>query len=429
MNPSCSIPAKVPVRLYRNRWIEEGHLMKITICLLFVVGSGCDSKGKDARVDARADIETADTAPADTAPADAAPADAAPADAAPADATPPDGTTPDATPPDGTTPDATPADADAGGCGSYTVPQFVARPEADQRRFQPSAIDPATALFPGKEHFVVYPRGIPLRPELFVMLGGSEGAPQQNTNIYRIAAQAGYRVIGLAYPNEPSGASLCDGAPDQNLCFVAEHEEKIYGIPGVDGIEVGEPESIVGRLKRLITHLATVFPQEGWEAYLDADDELVWANIVLTGFSQGSGHSGYLGKDHLLARLVFLSSGGDSLIGPDGLPTAADWCKAPRMTPAERTFGMLHVEDNLEGKALVYAAYGLPAFGDFSNAGENAPPHDCSHQLLTDLPPRRDPDHFHTSLANDDEMPVDADGIPVLAEDYFYLMVPAPGAQ
>ena len=341
-----------------------------------------------------------------------------------------DGATIDGTVTDGGVLDAAlPPDPDAGGCGAYTVPDLTARPNAEQRRLMPQAIDPASALFPEKEHFVLYPRSGPRRAELLVMLGGSEGAPQQNTNLYRIAVLGGYRTIGLAYPNEPSGSTLCDGAADQNRCFVAEHEEKVYGIPGVDGIEVGEPDSIVGRLKRLLAHLDEQFPAEGWGAYLDAAGEPAWEHIVLLGFSQGSGHVGYLGKDHLLARLVFLSSGGDSLLGPDGVPTAADWCKAPRQTPAERTFGMLHAEDNFEGKSLVYAAYGLPAFGDFSNAGAHAPPHGCSHQLVTDLTPRDNPNHFHTSLANDAEMPVDANGIPVLAEDYFYLMVPAPGAQ
>lgn len=318
----------------------------------------------------------------------------------------------------------------AGGACSepYAVPDFTTEVEVTARQIVPSALDPETDLLPQKEHVVLLPSSVPLRDELFVMLGGTGGTPSNNRNLYEIAARAGYRTIGLAYVNEPSGDALCQGAVDQAACFVAEHEEKIYGLPGVDGVEVDEPDSIEGRLVRLLAALDGQFPGEGWGQFLEGQAP-AWHRVVLAGFSQGSGHAGFIGRDHELARLVFLASGGDSYLDPEtGQPSAAPWCFEPRATPIERTFGLLHEQDNFEGKRLVYEAYGLDAFGDFSSAGAASPPHGCSHQLSTDLTPKGGTDEYHLSLANDAAMPVDAAGVPLLAEDYYYLMVPAPGA-
>jgi len=69
---------------------------------------------------------------------------------------------------------------------------------------------------------------------------------------------------------------------------------------------------------------------------------------------------------------------------------------------------------------VVYRAYGLDRLGDFSRADQNAPPHGCTHQLNTDAPwnPGSSP---HLSLASDNAMPLDRNGVPLLAEDYFDL--------
>lgn len=67
--------------------------------------------------------------------------------------------------------------------------------------------------------------------------------------------------------------------------------------------------------------------------------------------------------------------------------------------------------------------YGLDQFGDFARADLESPPYDCTHVLSTDHEPRQGDNSFHNSLASDSHVPVDDDGIPLLAEDYTYLMV------
>ena len=71
---------------------------------------------------------------------------------------------------------------------------------------------------------------------------------------------------------------------------------------------------------------------------------------------------------------------------------------------------------------LAMEAFGLTAIADFVDAGTQSPAY-CtgSHALQTSLPPQ-EPGKFHLSIAQDAQMPIDGDGVPVLAEDYFYMM-------
>jgi len=190
-------------------------------------------------------------------------------------------------------------------------------------------------------------------------------------------------------------------------------------------IAVDEPNSIVGRLVRLLGALDERYPDAGWGAWLDGASP-AWGDIALAGFSQGSGMASMIAKDHALARFSTFSSGCDN-VGTD--PTnarPADWCYEPRETPVERTFGILHTEDYFSIKRQIYEdALDLDAFGAFADADTSAPSY-CTgtHILTTSLPPSdtADPDAYHKSLAVDDVMPVDDAGVPLLAEDQWYLL-------
>jgi len=92
-----------------------------------------------------------------------------------------------------------------------------------------------------------------------------------------------------------------------------------------------------------------------------------------------------------------------------------------RATPADRTYGILHLQDDYARKSFTFRELGLDAFGDFSRADEGSPPYGGTHILSTDHVPRNTPSAFHNSMASDRYMPLNESGIPLLAEDYYYL--------
>lgn len=320
---------------------------------------------------------------------------------------------------DGTADGAADASAGDGGAGCVAVPRpdFRAALDATERTIAPRDVDARTTLLPDSLHKVWVPRA-PSRPQLFVMLPGTDGRPANNSNLLRIAARAGFRTIGLAYPNDVSGQELCTGGSAD--CDARVHVETLYGRDVVSNLSVDAYNSIEYRLASLLRVLHQRFGAEGWGAYLDGE-RVRWDQVVLAGFSQGSGHAGYLAKDTLVARVIFFSSGGDITADAMGHPVPVPWCFEARATPPERTFGLLHLEDSFDAKRVVYAAFGMDRFGDFSRADLASPPHTCSHQLSTGL--MWNPGtSAHLSLASDNAMPVDGAGVPVLAEDYFDLM-------
>lgn len=303
---------------------------------------------------------------------------------------------------------------------SLTIPDFLA--PLDEYSVVPSEIDPATDQQAEDVHKIfVLKSGATLAP-LFVMLPGTDGRPANNQHVLSVAAHSGYRAIGLAYPTETNQNDLCGDDVD---CAEAFTVEKAYGTDETSVLTIDEPNSVVGRLTRLLVGLDNKFPGSGWDAYLERGAPK-WSNIVMAGFSQGSGLASWIAKDHELARFVIFSTGCDNVGSTPETAHPAPWCYLPRATPSSRTFGILHTKDHFSIKRQVYEdAFDLDAFGAFVDA-DTASPAYCtgSHIVTTSLDPAGsgDSESYHRSLATDEDMPVDANDVPLLAEDQWYLM-------
>jgi hypothetical protein len=314
---------------------------------------------------------------------------------------------------------------------SIDVPDLAA-PFGFERRFVlPQDIDPATDDFNGASHEIFMPNdpGIVVRDRLFVMLPGTNNMPGGFTQILRIAARAGYTAIGLVYDTEIA-PEWCSGVglsgPPLFACSDGFFREKLYGEPALNGITIDEPSSIVGRLRRLLPWLHGEYPSYGFDRFYDANG-IRWERIVVGGFSQGAAMTGYLAKDRPLARAVFFAGGCDAWEDPPDFSHLMPWCFDPRQTPAERTFALMHTRDEPQEDMLIYDTFGMTALGGVANAATAAPDY-CTtpHVLQTDLPSQmtQPDDHgqkVHLSVAHDSFMPLDGP-IPVLAEDYWYLL-------
>lgn len=298
----------------------------------------------------------------------------------------------------------------------------------------PMAIDSASDLYPVSQHqlFVSNDPGVTRRDELLLFLPGTSNHAQGFERLGALAARAGFPVIVLAYESETNQASLCasvgyDDPAAQDACRTAVILEKIYGTDESDVIEIDEANSIVGRAVRLLRHVEAERPELGASAFLDGDT-LRWERIVVAGFSQGAVMAGRISRDHALARAVLLAGGCDAFTDLEGTVHLASWCTEARATPAARTFALMHTMDEPEEDRAVHEAFGLTALGDYAHAPTESPAY-CTgtHLLETDLRSQGDETRYHLSVAHDEYVPLDAQGLPVLAEDYLYLFTGGAG--
>ena len=316
----------------------------------------------------------------------------------------------------------------AGDCdptiASIELPDFHAELDVTVFEIDPAEIDPESDNFPASHHRIWIPSDMSqvTREELFVIIPGTGNQPNAFDDIANVAVRSGYAVIGLAWDSEYHVADYCTESSDQEACREAVFEEKAYGNNTSEEADISEADSVVGRLTRLLRHLDTNYPDAGAGAFLDGDTPR-WGSMVLTGFSQGASMVGYVSKDVEVARAVLLAGGGDSATTDDGEILIADWCYDPRATPASRTFALSHLGDSPEADAAVHAAYGLLDIADYVDAGTSSPAYcTATHALTFDLPAAGDnPNQGHLATAHDGYVPVDDDGVPLLAEDYHYL--------
>lgn len=326
----------------------------------------------------------------------------------------------------------TPTDTDTDPLCDATVPtidlpDFNADIEMIRATIVPSALDPQSDNFPQSHHelWLADDPSIQRRDELFLFLPGTNNKPNAFDDVAEIAARAGYPVLVLAWDSEYHAGEYCrfDGDVQALIdCRTDVFHEKAYGTDESEHIDIGEPDSIVGRARRVIERVHQDYPTVGADQWLD-DDGLRWENIVVAGFSQGALMTGYLSKDHAVSRAVLLAGGCDTIMEEDGTVHMASWCTEARATPVERTWALWHLRDEPEQDGAILETFGLPTLGDYADAATQSPDY-CTgtHGLTTDLPSADGNGYsFHLSVAHDGYLPVDGQGTPTLAEDFYYL--------
>jgi hypothetical protein len=252
--------------------------------------------------------------------------------------------------------------------------------------------------------------------QIMLLLPGTYGRPDNAQTISRIAAEQGYRVIGLMYANDIAVVTACANDPSP-VCMERVRAEIIQGSNESPHVTVDRDNSIDGRLSDLLRYLDQHSPGEEWGQFLDAAGAPRWDRIAVGGLSQGGGHAAFIGKLRQVPRVVMFGAPAD---GYNGL--VAPWMQSGA-TPANRYFGFRHARDPFTSIEPNWFALGLQSFGPVTSVDVSSGNFGGSHMLVTDaMPATGTYDHAHPSVYEDTTTPRWGDGSPRFEQVWRYLL-------
>jgi hypothetical protein len=258
---------------------------------------------------------------------------------------------------------------------------------------------------------------MPLRPELFLFFPPSTG--NSNENIRNWAAWAGYRSITVGHDNSDVLNHYCAHSFEER-CYTDARHEIVYGEDTSPHLDVGPADSVVRRVAVLLEHLHAEHPGDGWDAYLDDEGHLVWEDVVLSGWSRGSGTAAFLARDQHVSGVV-LFSGPMDRSGHDP-PDVARWIQDEHATLGCSTFGIYHTLENHQLMDVSYDWLGLPR--KTTDIDTTAAPYDGAHRLTTTLyTPTREWCGYHRAIGMDECMD------PTMIRPYLHMMCRAAYAE
>ena len=245
---------------------------------------------------------------------------------------------------------------------------------------------------------------------LLVHLPGSFDAPLNTQLFPSYAANWGFHAIGLRYKNSVAAKSACEDSEDPN-CFANYRKEIIEGVDVSDKVDVDSDNSIENRLLKLIIHLHSENPNDGWGEFI-ANGELAWGKIIISGHSQGGGHAAYIGLSKPLKRILMFASPNDYSKHFDA---PASW---PSTTPTADisgyyAFGSLN--DDIvpfDNQYQIWKSMGMNAKQDSTVVEGNVAPFKSSQMMYTTYS-KSGTSVNHNATIRDEDTPLDENGKPV----------------
>ncbi len=264
---------------------------------------------------------------------------------------------------------------------------------------KPSRTDPEISTAFDEPHWIFVNRGIVVdhattqpadRHQLLLWLTGTEAKAPGAKAFSTLAANLGYHVVGLMYPDEIAAAT-CRADPNPN----AFEEFRMAIIRGgqaaikneKDLVSVPHAESIESRLEKLLVCLQRIRPHEQWGQFLKEDGEIAWDHIAVAGQSQGGGHAALIGIKVPVARVICFGGPKDY---SQRVHAPAAWYSDQSATPRTRFFAFNHVQDPMgctpqELWANLQAFEG-EAFGKPAQVDQEPYPYRHQHVLFTAYP-------------------------------------------
>ncbi|HNG91986.1 MAG TPA: hypothetical protein PLB32_04265 [Acidobacteriota bacterium] len=285
----------------------------------------------------------------------------------------------------------------------------------------PAITDPAinTAT---ESHYLYLSRSVQHRNQLFLFFPGTGAIPRNYLKICNTAADMGYHVINLRYPNAEAVNQLCGTRADLD-CYEQVRAEVIDGTDRSPLVQVNRANSIENRLIKLLQYMERTYPGDGWGQYLDADGQPRWDLIVTSGHSQGGGHAALLAKYHRVARVVMFAAMDLNFL----LGKPANWIGTNNATPTSEYYAFSHERDELVSFSIlsnsIYPAYGMTAFGPVTSVEATPLPFENTHLLSSNRTVPNNPsiNEYHSVIVFDPVVPT-VDGRPAYESVWKYLL-------
>lgn len=278
-----------------------------------------------------------------------------------------------------------------------------------KRDVEPSATDPGIDSF-NNAHLAYFNDNVLSGNKLLVFLGGSFSKPTDYQVFSEFAANQGYHVINLSYPNNPS-IQVC--AVDNDItCFDKLRHEVVYGEDVSDKISVSQSNSIHNRILKCLQYIAALDPGNNWNQYV-ASDELIYADIIFAGHSQGGGHAAYIAQGNSVERMLMFSSPNDFFTS---MNQPANWTGLSFQTSISKFYGFSNLRDDIIPFSRQYKIWnnmGMVALSDSLSIDGKFLCNPLAHCLYTKVDPPAPFglgfQRFHGSTAVDVFLPL-ADG-------------------
>jgi len=263
----------------------------------------------------------------------------------------------------------------------------------------PGATDPAITnfnfphtIYVNREIVVSHKTDLPAdRHQLLLFIPGTHvpGGPRGGKGPFQflqLAANLGYRVVNLTYPDETAAAQVCNDDKDP-LAFESFRLSIIAG-GSSPHIQISRTDSIENRLIKLLLLLKQVRPLEHWEQFLSEEGSIKWESIVAAGQSQGGGHAALIAIKHPVARVICTGAPKDY---SHALNKPAAWYLEASATPKSRFFAFNHLQDRMGNCSLQQQmenlrALGLNEFGAAADVDTEKPPYHHARILTTNYP-------------------------------------------
>ncbi|MBX7132095.1 MAG: hypothetical protein K1X67_05380 [Fimbriimonadaceae bacterium] len=304
-----------------------------------------------------------------------------------------------------------------------TVLASILLSSAGLQTFQvvPSATDPRIKEFDSPHVITVSTTAKP-NNQLLLFIPGTNGKPGRVSKFSNIAAEQGFQVINLMYP-DTTPATMAAKSTDPNA-FINFRREIIEGKDLSTYVSVDRTNCIENRLIKLLQYLTTKRPNENWGQYLTSSGDIDWSKFVVSGLSQGAGHACVIALLHKVSRAVMFG-------GPKDYDRAtnspASYYTMQSATPKNLMFTFNNMQDkqgcDYQEQIQNCTSLGLIALAPFADVDKVKRPFNKSHVLFTNWPGTPVTSvKAHTSVIQDAVTPTDKSGKPIFQPVWMYML-------
>lgn len=286
---------------------------------------------------------------------------------------------------------------------------------------KPNLTDPAYPASGDSNYVAINTSTSPLNKLVFY-IGGTNSSPKRTTYFLNLAANLGYHVISVTYPNTTSIQTACGGSNDVN-CYKNFRQEACYGTPLNSSISIDTLNSLHTRAYKLLQYLNATYPTQNWGQFISGNT-LSWSKLVTSGHSQGAGHALYFASINSIDRCIMFSGANDFSNFYNSPP---NWISGVFSTSKSKIFSFLHLQDDgvpYSDQIQVTQSLGLWTGGDDSTLVDNLiTPYNNSHLLYTNATPQSmliTP--FHNATVIDTWTPLDNLNNPKFIPVWTYLL-------